>query len=134
MAELESSLISERRHRGDAGRRDARQAPRTVCHISAHRQQNRDPGHVHRSEHPRHTEENRRPGQPRYCRRNHQTRPRDPASGLVTTFYTYHQPIPGPWSLGQSPNLADALDNCRRLELWDMRRGLRLGSLVDIVR
>ncbi len=82
MAELESSLISERVTAGmQAAEARGRHLGRPAT--SAHRQRDREAGHLHRPQRPRYPEADRRPGKPRHRRRDHQTRPCRAPGGLV---------------------------------------------------
>ena len=69
MAELESSLISERVTAGMQGRRGARQASRAARHVTARHQRNRGPRDLNQPQHPRNPKEDCRPAQPRHRRR-----------------------------------------------------------------
>ena len=96
MAELELSLISERVTAGmkaaeARGKHLGRPATssRTVSEIEALAASTE-------SQHSTDSEEDRRSGEPRHCRRDHQARQGHPAIGLVTTFYTYPEPTPRP--------------------------------------
>lgn len=67
-------------------------APPSARKPATSSQGDRGARHLHRPQHPRNSEKNRQPGQPRHRRRNHETDPRQPTAGLVTTFYTYLEP------------------------------------------
>jgi DNA invertase Pin-like site-specific DNA recombinase len=81
MAELESSLISER---VTAGMRAAEARGKHLGRPAtspAHRQRDRGTRYVHRPQHPPNPKEARRPSQPGYRRGSHQTRPsRNPSA------------------------------------------------------
>ena len=82
MAELESSLISER---VTAGMRAAEARGKHLGRPAiptAHRQRDRDARHLNRPQHPPNPGEDRRPGEPRHRRRDHQTCPRTPSPSL----------------------------------------------------
>lgn len=92
MAELESSLISERVTAGmRAAEARGRHLGRPVTPQRASTRSRRSPPPP---QHPTNSEEDCRSSKPGDHRRNHEASPRHAARSLVTTFYTYPQPTP----------------------------------------
>ena len=92
MAELESSLISERVTAGMRAAESARKAPGASRYPAARHQRDRGACHVHRPQHPADSEQNRWSSKPWDRRRDHQARPRHAIIGLVSDFGAYPQP------------------------------------------